>query len=52
MFFVERIALLVRKFAFILVLGAIAVLAFTVRCWNLRDTFVGGRIYTIAHQLL
>jgi hypothetical protein len=37
----------VRKFAFILFLCCIAVLAFFVRCWNLPDIFVAGRIYFI-----
>ena len=45
--FQESIPLLVRKFAFIILLGTIAALAFTVRCWNLRDVFIGERIYFI-----
>ena len=43
----ENISVLVRKFAFIVLLCGIAAFAFAVRCWNLRDVFVGGRIYFV-----
>ncbi len=37
----------VRRAIFILGLLALLALAFAARCWNLRDVFVGGRIYFI-----
>ncbi|MEO7319193.1 MAG: hypothetical protein ABIZ56_09415, partial [Chthoniobacteraceae bacterium] len=38
---------LVKHALWLLVIAAFCVLAFTVRCWNLRDIFDGGRIYFI-----
>lgn len=38
---------LVKRALWLLFIAAFCVLAFAVRCWNLRDTFVGGRIYFV-----
>ena len=37
----------VKRVIWLLMIAAFGVLAFTVRCWNLRDIFVGGRIYFV-----
>lgn len=38
---------LVKRVIWFLMIAAFCALAFTVRCWNLRDTFVGAHIYFV-----